>query len=307
MLGLEPPALKAEYFGLDHALLSEEEEKEIGARRLLSLPYDIDPAPKKTVIEFSLKLKKLEALLCSAPKKAAAEIQTKINQYEEEIKTVLKDELKISDDRLNALAESCGLDRDSFQSRSEEYFFDPINFHNAINELVEHNMKLAYNTALSNYQTLDLFERIGICNDVLINAAYGFNPEQNRRFSTYAVTAMKWELGRAVEKNKNYAKSLAEKRREEQVGWHQPETLTVVLRKEEVKEIISLIDSLDCDELQQLYGLESRDVQIFKMRLIDGWSLKETASELGISRERVRQLQKVALLKIKTVLEGFNK
>lgn len=55
----------------------------------------------------------------------------------------------------------------------------------------------------------------------------------------------------------------------------------------------------------EMYKLEERKQQIIKLRFFDEYSLEETRRVLGISRERVRQLEERALIIIKKSVNNF--
>jgi RNA polymerase sigma factor (sigma-70 family) len=178
----------------------------------------------------------------------------------------------------------------------------------ARNEIIEHNLRLIAYVAKRYSKNQDLFDDLFAEGyNILFRAIEKFEVSRNLKFSTYAM----WWLRQAMSKYCDNLKKTSGFVRDRHVGTseHSNNILDIAdraIKKDEdevpdmmiTQEKVSLVR--DC-----LYLLSDREVNIIKRRFgID--CEPETLDEIGIdydlSKERIRQIQENALLKLRPIL-----
>jgi RNA polymerase sigma factor (sigma-70 family) len=120
----------------------------------------------------------------------------------------------------------------------------------------------------------------------LVRAAIGFNPELGWKFSTYAMTACKrtlWRLTEDLERG-----NLPDDLRIHDAG-EIAERPTLPFGPSDTE----LSDLREC-----LAVLTPRELGIMVMRFYGGDNLEECGKRIGVSKERIRQIQQGAILKM---------
>ncbi len=129
----------------------------------------------------------------------------------------------------------------------------------------------------------------------LIRAVELFNPAWKCKFSSYAVPAIRGKILRAIELMRRYRSrevELPEKlyAKDDEAENHQ-------YRKEQLLDINTWMETV----------LTERERKVIQMRfgLIDGWpfTLEDAGYEIGITRERCRQIENKAMWKLKRQVE----
>lgn len=150
---------------------------------------------------------------------------------------------------------------------------------------------------------LDWAEVVSESNNCLLRAVDGFNVERGFKFSTYACQALARELGRMAEKAARHRK-------------HNPVSLDPKLEKsnwETQRRRISELDS--AAQVKHIVDLNLADLNHAEQIVIRrrfNWegtdeeplTLDEVGQIIGVTRERIRQIQNKAFMKIRIVMEG---
>ncbi len=173
---------------------------------------------------------------------------------------------------------------------------------NVIKErLIACNMRLVVSIAKRHTaQTDNFFELLSDGNMSLIRAVEKFDYFRGNKFSTYASWAIM----------KNFARSIPEERnrRERYVTGHTdifdaaPDTRT------DEKECLATAEQASYKVNRLLEYLDPREQQIIRMRAgldnTEGMTLEKIGEQLGITKERVRQLNVRAMKKLRHLAEG---
>jgi RNA polymerase primary sigma factor len=165
--------------------------------------------------------------------------------------------------------------------------------------LISCNMRLVVNIAKRHSgQTENLFELISDGNMSLIRAVEKFDYSRGNKFSTYASWAIM----------KNFARSIPEEkhRRERYVTGHEELFESAPDTRTDEQEMHSHAEQAARQVNRLLQYLDPRDRQIIRMRagLDDrgkGMTLEEIGQELGITKERVRQLNVRIMKKLRDI------
>ena len=165
--------------------------------------------------------------------------------------------------------------------------------------LISCNMRLVVAIAKRHAaQTDNFFELLSDGNMSLIRAVEKFDYSRGNKFSTYASWAIM----------KNFARSIPEekKRRERYVtGSEDAFTATPDMRTDE-QEILTSVEQTKHRVNRLLEYLEPREQQIVRMRAgldsySEGMTLEEIGQQLGITKERVRQLNVRIMTKLRSI------
>jgi RNA polymerase primary sigma factor len=165
--------------------------------------------------------------------------------------------------------------------------------------LISCNMRLVVAIAKRHAaQSDNFFELLSDGNMSLIRAVEKFDFSRGNKFSTYASWAIM----------KNFARSIPEeKRRRERyvTGNEEAFTGTPDLRTDE-QEIVASVEQTKHRVNRLLQYLEPREQQIVRMRAgldsySEGMTLEEIGQQLGITKERVRQLNVRIMSKLRTI------
>ena len=168
-------------------------------------------------------------------------------------------------------------------------------------QLISCNMRLVVSIAKRHAaQTDNFFELLSDGNVSLIRAVEKFDYSRGNKFSTYASWAIM----------KNYARSIPEEkhRRERYVTGHEdifdaaPDTRT------DEQECLASAEQASHKVNRLLEYLDPRERQIIRMRAgldnAEGMTLEKIGEQLGITKERVRQLNVRAMKKLRSLAEG---
>jgi RNA polymerase primary sigma factor len=166
--------------------------------------------------------------------------------------------------------------------------------------IVVGNRKLAYR-AVGRWTPPSAYadDMVGECQIVLIQAVAAYNPWLGIRFSTYAFTCLMRALSRLSQKHAN-----------DRLAWSLPlESLPDGEPRDGASEELPLSRSARIDqylgEHSDLLSTREKRVLVRRFSLDDqarGGTLEQVGRELGLSKERVRQVQASALSKLRTVL-----
>ena len=170
------------------------------------------------------------------------------------------------------------------------------------NEIVSANLRLVVSIAKRHVGSLtNLFELISDGNLSLIQAVDKFDYTRGNRFSTYAT----WAIMR------NYARSLPDEKRYHErflptdsdiFEWTIDERSNVVFEERNHLEREAQVDRF-------LQELDDREHQIIVNRFglgreVQPQTLREVGDEMGITKERIRQIEIRALAKLRKAAEG---
>jgi len=167
--------------------------------------------------------------------------------------------------------------------------------------LINCNMRLVVSIAKRHAaQTDNFFELLSDGNVSLIRAVEKFDYGRGNKFSTYASWAIM----------KNFARSIPEEkhRRERYVTGHEDLfEATADLRTDE-QECLATKEQASHRVNRLLEYLDPRERQIIRMRTgldnhAEGMTLEKIGEQLGITKERVRQLNVRAMKKLRTIAE----
>ena len=165
--------------------------------------------------------------------------------------------------------------------------------------LINCNMRLVVSIAKKHAaQTDNFFELLSDGNMSLIRAVEKFDFSRGNKFSTYASWAIM----------KNFARSIPEEkhRRERYVTGHEELFEAAPDNRSDEQEMVSSAEQAAHRVNRLLEYLDPRERQIIRMRAgldnnSEGMTLEEIGQELGITKERVRQLNVRIMNKLRTI------
>jgi RNA polymerase sigma factor (sigma-70 family) len=166
-------------------------------------------------------------------------------------------------------------------------------------QLISSNMRLVVAIAKKHAaQTDNFFELLSDGNMSLIRAVEKFDFSRGNKFSTYASWAIM----------KNFARSIPEekRRRERYVTGHEEMFEAAPDTRSDEQEMVSSVEQTKHRVNRLLEYLEPRERQIIRMRAgldnySEGMTLEEIGQQLGITKERVRQLNVRIMNKLRTI------
>jgi len=173
---------------------------------------------------------------------------------------------------------------------------------NAVKErLINANMRLVVNIAKRHAgQTDNFFELLSDGNMSLIRAVEKFDYSRNFKFSTYASWAIM----------KNFARSIPEEkhRRERYVTGHEELFEAAPDTRTDEHECLASAEQASHKVNRLLESLDPREREIIRMRAgldnnSEGMTLEKIGEKLGITKERVRQLNVRAMKKMRSLVE----
>lgn len=173
---------------------------------------------------------------------------------------------------------------------------------NVKEQLISANMRLVVSIAKRHSgQTDNFFELLSDGNMSLIRAVEKFDFSRGNKFSTYASWAIM----------KNYARSIPEEkvRRERYVTGTDDFFESAQDNRTDEQEVIASAEQA-CSKVNRLLEyLDPRERAIIRMRAglesgAEGMTLEKIGEKLGITKERVRQLNVRAMKKLRSLVEG---
>jgi RNA polymerase sigma factor (sigma-70 family) len=166
-------------------------------------------------------------------------------------------------------------------------------------QLISSNMRLVVAIAKRHAaQTDNFFELLSDGNMSLIRAVEKFDFGRGNKFSTYASWAIM----------KNFARSIPEekRRRERYVTGHEDMFDIAPDTRSDEQELVASVEQSKNRVNRLLQYLEPRERQIIQMRAglenySEGMTLEEIGQQLGITKERVRQLNVRIMNKLRSI------
>jgi len=163
--------------------------------------------------------------------------------------------------------------------------------------IVQQNLGLAY-SMMSRFNT-HLIDEDDLLSDAMLGltrAVDRFNPWRGYRFSTYACNVIVRALMRRGKRERNRRRLFPV---QYDVSFERPETLPDTERELYVERLSQVLQ----DNIGQLTDLETRVLsQRFKGERQDRLTFQEIGEEVGLSKERVRQIQNIAIRKLRRAL-----
>jgi RNA polymerase primary sigma factor len=173
---------------------------------------------------------------------------------------------------------------------------------NQIKELlIRCNMRLVTSIAKRHSgQTENFFELLSDGNISLMRAVEKFDYSRGNKFSTYASWAIMKNFARSIPDEKN--------RRERFVTGNEDVFDAAEDKRTDEQEIINAAEQATAKVNRLLDYLEPREREIIRMRAglengVEGMTLEKIGEKLGITKERVRQLNVRAMKKLRTIVE----
>jgi len=169
-------------------------------------------------------------------------------------------------------------------------------------QLISANMRLVVSIAKRHSgQTDNFFELLSDGNMSLIRAVEKFDYSRGNKFSTYASWAIM----------KNFARSIPDERksRERYTTGHEELFETAPDTRTDEKECLATAEQASYRVNRLLQYLDPRERQIIRMRAgldnTEGMTLEKIGEQLGITKERVRQLNVRAMKKLRHIAEDY--
>lgn len=173
----------------------------------------------------------------------------------------------------------------------------------ARSQIVAANMGLVLSMAKrSHYPTVEFTELISEGGAALLRATETFNASRGTKFSTYAFQAISKSFYRLARKNHRYRNAFPAHLED---VWEKDDHLDrrrAEIHQENLDEVRIIVQ----DNLAQLNGTESCIMKLrfpLHQQTPGHLTLKEVGEKLGMSKERVRQIQNQALAKIREVAQ----
>jgi RNA polymerase sigma factor (sigma-70 family) len=174
--------------------------------------------------------------------------------------------------------------------------------HNAVdtkNQIIQANLRLVVSVARKHLRPgMNLMELISDGNITLMRAVEGFDIHKGYRFSTYATLALMKGFARSVpllRGPKTPAQSIShDEMLAELPDVHPDRTRDAMITRDQVKQLLSRLNQRERDVLMAHYGVSP-----------DGADAREPATyeqvgeRLGLSKQRVRQIEQTALAKLR--------
>ena len=167
--------------------------------------------------------------------------------------------------------------------------------------LIRCNMRLVTSIAKRHSgQAENFFELLSDGNISLMRAVEKFDYFRGNKFSTYASWAIMKNFARSIPDEKN--------RRERFVTGNEEVFDAAVDKRTDEKECLAAAEQATVKVNRLLDYLEPREREIIRMRAgldngADGMTLEKIGEKLGITKERVRQLNVRAMKKLRTIVE----
>jgi RNA polymerase sigma factor (sigma-70 family) len=173
---------------------------------------------------------------------------------------------------------------------------------NQIKELlIRCNMRLVTSIAKRHSgQAENFFELLSDGNMSLMRAVEKFDYSRGNKFSTYASWAIMKNFARSIPDEKN--------RRERFVTGNEEVFDAAEDKRTDEQEVIAAAEQATAKVNRLLEYLEPREREIIRMRAgldngVEGMTLEKIGEKLGITKERVRQLNVRAMKKLRTIVE----
>jgi RNA polymerase primary sigma factor len=204
--------------------------------------------------------------------------------------------------RQKMLTPSGTVDAAKVRSQDLDQIEELIDQATAVKErLINCNMRLVVSIAKRHAsQTDNIFELISDGNVSLIRAVEKFDYSRNNKFSTYASWAIMKNFARSIPEEKN--------RRERYVTGHEQVFESAPDNRTDEHEWVASAEQATYKVNRLLQYLDPRERQIIRMRAgLDndsgGMTLEKIGEQLGITKERVRQLNVRAMKKLRSLAE----
>jgi len=167
----------------------------------------------------------------------------------------------------------------------------------SLNKLVEANIKFVISVAFEYWRPgLPLMDMISEGCIGLIEAVKRFDPDLGFRLLTYAAQAIEWRIIKVIKDFRRHEHDSLD------VPVYEEEELTLkdMLISEETfadekcfhKEISDFLFS-------QIHGLTDREKEVIRLRFRHDFTIDEVGLRIGVKRERIRQIEARALMKLK--------
>ncbi len=172
------------------------------------------------------------------------------------------------------------------------------------NQIIRANLRLVVSIAKRHVgQAESFFELVSDGNMSLMRAAEKFDYARGNKFSTYATWAIMKNFARTIpdehKQRDRFRTSTSEMfaTTEDERGNHIKMETAQMLREAEVQRILGRLDKREQDIIMRRYGLRRGQEPL---------TLKEVGAELGVTKERIRQIETRALSKLREAADEAN-